>query len=526
MKKLTNCKRFTIVLGLICVLILQGCGLGSNDSTDEVTSYDFYEDSLSESFMPPDDGMWGNPDNYLTIHENRVIDTSEEPILTFSLHMNSASYRRVVRYINDGLLPPADAVRTEEMINYFTYDEILRASDSAFAFYSEIGVSPFNSDKHLAFVRVQTQDIDREELPNSNLTFLIDTSGSMAPVDRLPLLQEAFGYLIESLTADDVVSIVTYAGCSEVILDSVPGDQHEKITAAINGLEARGSTHGEGGIRTAYALARKNMAPALNNRVILATDGDFNVGVTGMDELEELILEESERGIYLTILGVGMGNSRDNTMETLAKHGNGNYAYLDTIREARRVLGTELHSHLFTIADDVRAQVNFNPYVVANYRLIGYENRLLDNEDFENDEVNAGEIGVDTDIVLMFELELIEHEIPTIVQLSNTIDTVDNIHFLDELFQVQIRYKNPGEDVSNLITHLVTADRILDNNTNDFNFAASVAGFGHLLRDSDYKGDITSTSLLNLAQDSTGRDEFGIRREFIEILREYQQISY
>jgi Ca-activated chloride channel family protein len=425
------------------------------------------------------------------------------------------------------------------MINYFPYETILPEDDTPFSIYTELGQSPFNRDSYLAFVRVKSKDIDKSQLPSSNLTFLIDTSGSMNTYDNLPLLKSAFTMLVETLTEDDIVSIVTYAGSAGVLLDSVSGNQKDKIIAAIENLSAGGSTAGGEGINMAYQLAEKNFMKAGNNRVILATDGDFNVGVSSVKALENLMTEKRESGVYLTILGFGTENLKDNKMETMAKNGSGNYHYIDTVATAKKVLVDELTANLFTIADDVKAQVEFNPELVATYRLIGYENSMLKNKDFNNDKKDAGEIGVGTDVILMFELELkgVGDKPELKYQSNQTTKTTSNSanrsgggvvnlssQYTDELFEVRIRYKNPGESDSQLILHPVKIDRVLDFNTDDFIFATSVAGFGQLLRSSEYAGKFTVNDTLNMAMDSIGKDRSGYRKEFIEIVKKYQKM--
>ena len=472
-----------------------------------------------------------NDEEYLEHPENKKNDILENSVITFSLKIDSASYRNVVRYIENGSVPPKDAVRIEEMINYFNYEEILLENkDTPFSIYTELGQSPFNPDNYLAFVRVKSKDIDKSKLPNSNLTFLIDTSGSMDSYDKLPLLKSAFSLLVETLTENDIVSIVTYAGSAGVLLDSVRGDQKDKIINAIDNLSAGGSTAGAEGINTAYALTEKNFMKNGNNRVILATDGDFNVGVSGVKDLENLISEKRESGVYLTILGFGTENLKDNKMETIAKNGNGNYHYIDSVAAAKKVLVDELSANLFTIADDVKAQIEFNPALVSKYRLIGYENSMMKNKDFENDKKDAGEIGIGTDVILLFELELVDDK-PVLKYQSNkntsnipVVNLANQNQYSDELFEVRIRYKNPGESESRLITHPVKTDRIFKSNTSDFRFASSVAGFGQLLRSSEYTGNFTVDKVLKIAMDSIGKDRNGYRKEFIELVKKYQRI--
>ena len=457
-------------------------------------------------------------EEYLAIVENAITDVRIDPLLTFSLKVDTASYRNVVRYIDSGNLPPADAVRIEEMINYFSYDIPLTPGDAApFAIYTEIGPSPFDSDNEIAFVRVKTREIDRADLPSCNLTFLIDTSGSMDSYDKLPLLKTAFSLLVETLTEDDVVSIVTYAGNASVALDSVRGDQKGRILDAINGLRAAGSTAGADGINTAYALAEKNFIKGANNRVLLATDGDFNVGISSVGALESLIRQKRESGIYLTILGFGTENLKDNRMETLAKNGNGNYSYLDSVAEAQKVLVDEMGSNLYTIADDVKAQIEFNPVLVESYRLIGYENRMLADRDFNDDTKDAGEIGVGTDVVLMF-------EITRAANIEYRYQQKERADHSDELFTVSIRYKEPGESVSKLISVPVKLESYTDFNSADFNFAVSVAVFGHLLRASEYTGSATVERVIATAMDSIGSDNGGYRKEFIDLVKQYMSL--
>ena len=488
--------------------------------TESAYKYDYQYDSEEQ-----DNSLIANTaEEYLVINENRLVDTAENSMLTFSLKVDTASYRNVVRYIESGSLPPADAVRIEEMINYFSYEQPLTPNDSPFSIYTELGPSPFAAERKLAFVRVKSKDINIEELPPSNLTFLIDVSGSMDSYDKLPLLKSAFGLLTETLGANDIVSIVTYAGRSAIALDSARGSDKKRIMDVINGLQAGGSTAGAKGIQDAYRLAEKNFIAGGNNRVILATDGDFNVGVSSVEELERLIGDKRDTGVYLSVLGVGTENIKDNKMETLAKNGNGNYSYLDSVATAKKVLVDELAANLFVIADDVKAQVEFNPALVSNYRLIGYENRSLANRDFADDTKDAGEIGIGTDVALMFEITL-KNGNGSGLKYGGAAPVEDTGSYGDEFFEVRIRYKNPGESVSKLITAPVKTDRLLTINSGDFNFASSVAAFGHLLRNSQYKGDVELAKIIEVAQGNLGADEGKLRREFVQILNEYQQIS-
>jgi len=451
-----------------------------------------------------------NLETHLPIAENIWISPKTDAAISFTLQIDTASYRNIARMINSGQLPHPDAVRIAEMVNYFNYDIATPLIEgSPFSIYTEIGPSPFNDDKHLAFVRVRAKDICREYLPASNLTFLIDTSGSMAPANRLPLVQQSLALLVPSLNENDIVSVVTYAGCARVLLDSIPGNRHNYIMDAINSLVARGHTAGGPGISTAYQLAMQNFRPEMNNRIILASDGDFNVGVSTITELYEMMAEYRQRGITMTILGFGMGNFRDDMLETIARNGNAHYHYIDNIQAAYKVFVEELISNMFVVAEDVRTQVEFNPALVESYRLIGYENRRIDNIDFDNDFLNAGEIGVGSEIVLMFELSLIE-------QVGYNADT--------PLFDVHIRYHEPGDSTSQLITMPVTGERMLAQNSTDFTFAAAVAVFGHILRNSEHIGTATYATVLEMARQSVGYDHGRHRQGFIELVERYVAI--
>ena len=485
-----------------------------------------------------------NGERYLDIRENSEQSTERASLLTFSLKVDTASYDNTARYLRSGELPPPNAVRTEEFINYFNYDAPMFFEEHPFSIYTEIGISPLNNKRHLALIRVKSKELDTRELPSSSLTLLIDTSGSMDSYDKLPLLKDSFALLVETLDEDDRVSIVTYAGSSHIALDSANGAEHNKILRAIDKLTASGSTAGANGIITAYELAEKNFIPGGNNRVILATDGDFNVGPSSLEDLEDLISRKRDSGVYLSILGFGTGNIRDDLMETLSKNGNGNYAYIHSLDSAKKVLVEELAANLFVIADDVKAQVEFNPKNVKSYRLIGYENRMLNNEDFEDDRKDASEIGVGTDVVMMFELELTgtqpstdstttlkyqhaETDPPAAlpVHLQEQSDRQDEAAFADELFEVRIRYKVPGENESKLMLHPAAKESILNRNSTDFNFAASVVGFGQLLRKSTYADTYTLEEVTQLAKNSVGKDQGGYRKAHIELLGQYKRVA-
>lgn len=479
-----------------------------------------------------DGGYISRGESYIGIDPNTGVPTDDQSLITFSLKVDTAAYTNVKRYIENGSLPPIDAVRTEELINYFSYDaQMPNSADAPLQVYTEVGPSPFDKNKHIAMIRVKSKDINKKELPASNLTFLIDTSGSMDSYDKLPLLKSAFGMLVDTLDEHDTVSIVTYAGRSGVLLDSVRGNDKDTIMRAIYNLDAGGSTAGSKGITTAYELAQMNYVPGGNNRIILASDGDFNVGISSLDGLNKLVSEKRESGIYLSILGFGTGNLRDDIMETLAKNGNGNYSYIDGSETARKVLVDEIATNLFVIADDVKAQVEFNPENVASYRLIGYENRMLNNKDFENDKKDAGEVGIGTDVVVLFEIELVD-SLPVSGlkyqqgggEKNNDIRT--GSEYANELFEVRIRYKNPGEDSSRLILSPVTYDDIPAITSTDFDFACSVAAFGEILRGSQYAKGLRVNDIMEMAQSSLGRDKGGYREAYVELLKQYNYMAY
>lgn len=475
-----------------------------------------------------------NQESYLPITENQAIATSKQSVSTFSLKVDTAAYSNIERYLQGGNFPPADAVRIEELLNYFSYDGVMDYdNNSPFGVSLEVGPSPFHPEKKLAFVRVKTPEIDLEQLPPSNLIFLVDTSGSMASYDKLPLLKEALHLLVDKLGPQDRVSIVTYAGSSSVLLDSASGKDKKTILSAINQLEAGGSTAGAEGINTAYELAEKNFLSEGNNRIILATDGDFNVGINDPNQLAELVSEKRESDIYLSILGFGTGNLREDIMETLSKNGNGNYSYIYTLDSAEKVLVEELASNLYVVATDVKAQIEFNPAYIRNYRLLGYENRLLANQDFANDAKDAGEIGAGTDVVFLYELEMTDTPASAEESLRYTPTTIPNQEettlqedssVTNEIFQLRIRYKNPGESSSNLLTWNVEKDQIEETTSSDFLFAAAVAEFGENLRNSE-QANQDITQLYDVVTENQGKDEGGYRKEFLLLLQQYQSLS-
>ncbi|MEN8190476.1 MAG: VWA domain-containing protein [Thermodesulfobacteriota bacterium] len=467
-------------------------------------------------FLPPRPP--GNMESYNALEENRFISAQNDPLSTFSIDVDSASYANVRRFINSGQLPPVGAVRVEEMINYFSYDYPV-PQKGPFSLTAELGPAPWKPAHQLVRIGLKAKDIDRKGLPPSNLVFLIDVSGSMNQPNKLPLLKKSLNLLIDQLGEKDRVAIVVYAGSDRVVLKPTPGSEKEKIRLAVDTLQSGGSTHGSQGIVTAYKLAEQTMMPNGNNRVILASDGDFNVGLSSRDELQQLIEEKRKSGVYLTVLGFGMGNYHDDTMEILADKGNGNYGYIDSLLEAKKILVREMSGTLFALANDVKIQVEFNPALVEAYRLIGYENRKLADEDFNDDKKDAGEIGVGHTVTALYEI------IPKGVEGAPTVDPLKYRKpapargYSNELLTVKLRYKPSGQPSSTMISRAITQQSIpLAKTSNDFRFAASVAGFGMLLKESDHIGEMKYAELLKLARTAKGTDANGYRAEFIRLV--------
>lgn len=479
--------------------------------------YDFSEEISSEEYS-----KW---------EEKGYSSVRKEPLSTFSADVDTASYSNLRRLIRDGYSLenlPDGAVRIEEMLNYFSYDYREPLPGEPFGVTTQISTCPWNEEAELLMIGLKTQDLDYKDAPPANLVFLLDVSGSMYAEDKLPLLQESFGMLAENLSEKDRVSIVTYAGSDEVVLDGVKGNRTEKIKRALNKLEAGGSTYGSKGIETAYALAEEHFIKGGNNRVILATDGDLNVGLTTEEELEELITEKKESGIFLSVLGFGSGNIKDNKMETLADKGNGNYAYIDCLREAKKVLVEEMSATLLTICKDVKFQVEFNPAVVSDYRLIGYENRVLNKEDFHDDTKDAGEIGTGHRVTALYEIVLKE-PLPGLSE-----EEINGLKYRDaykeelregesnarseEWLTISIRFKKPAEDESKLLQYPVSFDSYEEEPADDFRFAAAVAEFGLLASHSEYGENASVKHVKKVLREINLDDEY--KEEFLELVKE------
>ena len=463
-----------------------------------------------------------NRENYAHFDDNGIRLTTESPVSTFSIDVDTGSYSNVRRLLNNGQFPQQDAVRVEELVNYFSYDYPIPASrETPFALTTEIAPAPWNADTHLLHIGIKGYDVPRQSLPASNLVFLVDVSGSMNSADKLGLLKTALKLLSKQMRSEDRVAIVVYAGASGVILESVAGNETAKINQALDNLSAGGSTNGAAGIRAAYQLAEQSFIKDGINRVILATDGDFNVGTVSFEALVDLVEQKRRSGISLTTLGFGTGNYNDHLMEQLADAGNGNHAYIDTLNEAQKVLVDEMSSTLHTIAGDVKIQVEFNPAVVAEYRLIGYENRALNREDFNNDKVDAGEIGAGHSVTALYEISLVNGSSRHLDPLRYAPEQKINTKHQDEIALLRLRYKQPSSGTSKLIERRLLVSDInstLQQSSDHFRFAASVAGFGQLLRGGRYTTDYDYDDVLELARNARGQDAFGYRGEFLSLV--------
>lgn len=456
-----------------------------------------------------------NTEAYAPIQENMYQSVLQNPLSTFSIDVDTASYSNIRRFLMDGQLPPRDAVRIEEMVNYFPYNYKEPKGKEPFAISSQIADCPWNEKHSLAMVTLKAKGFNTDKKPANNLVFLMDVSGSMNEPDKLPLLKSSFKLLVNQLDEEDKVSIVVYAGAAGVVLDATHGHRKDEILDAIEELDAGGSTAGGEGINLAYKIAKENFVDDGNNRIILATDGDFNVGPSSEKELTKLIEENRKSGIFLSVLGFGTGNLDDQTAELLADKGNGNYAYIDTILEAKKVLVDQIGSTLYTVAKDVKYQLEFNPGKVKGYRLLGYENRLLNDEDFEDDTKDAGEVGAGHVVTAFYELIPADsdEEIPG----SDLKYQTTRVKPSDEWMTIKVRYKEPDGHVSKLIEIPVEDPKFFEP-SKEFYFASSVVEFGLLLRDSEYKGDASYNEVIKRAKATKGDDAEGYRTEFIKMV--------
>ena len=516
-----------LLAALLTAGTLAGCGAAkSTDMSSTESGMSVTEDAAAAEETGAgsyDDYEMSNAEEYNAVDESGFVSAAVSPLSTFSADVDTASYSNLRRMIEDGYCLediPDGAVRIEELLNYFQYDYVRPEKDEPFGVTTQIADCPWNPNSKIAMIGLKTMDIDFSEAPASNLVFLLDVSGSMYSDDKLPLLQKSFSMLTENLTEKDTVSIVVYAGEDRVILEGVNGTKRAQIIEAINSLEASGSTAGSDGIITAYQIAENYFIEGGNTRVILATDGDLNVGLTTEAELEELISREKESGVYLSVLGFGTGNIKDNKMETLADKGNGIYAYIDSLTEAKKVLVEEMGATLVTVAEDVKFQVEFNPAVVAGYRLIGYENRRLAEQDFTDDTKDAGEIGAGHTVTVLY--EIVTTDTPTTyagtpLKYGGAQELPD-----EEWFTVSIRYKEPGADQSLLQSYPVDAADYTKEPGNDIQFAMAVAEFGLVVTDSDYKGDADMRTVIDrLKTIDTKSDEY--KDEFCYLVRRLEQ---
>lgn len=469
-----------------------------------------------------------NRENYANIDDNPIKQVAVNPVSTFSVDVDSGAYANVRRFLNRGQLPHPNAVRAEELINYFDYDYApSRSLDTPFALHTEIAPTPWNKHTHLLHIGIKGYQPKRNELPPANLVFLLDVSGSMDSPDKLGLLKSSLKMLTKQMRKKDKVAIVVYAGASGEVLKPTAGHQTAKITRAFNQLRAGGSTNGGAGIQLAYDLAQQSFVKDGVNRVILATDGDFNVGTTDFDALKKMVADKRKTGIALTTLGFGTGNYNDHLMEQLADAGDGNYAYIDTLNEARKVLVDELNATLLTIAKDVKIQIEFNPSLVAEYRLIGYENRQLKREDFNNDKVDAGDIGAGHTVTALYEISLTNSQGKRFDPLRYGKKTQPKNNN-NELAFLRLRYKRPNETSSRLIEKPLMQSDIksnISNTSNSYQFSASVAVFAQLLRDGKYIENFSYADVINLAKKSKGSDENGFRSEFINLVKLADSLS-
>ncbi len=520
-------KNMMIRVGLIAVSAVlsfaaaTGCSKKSAAKYPSRPSAKYSMDQLSQ--------LDHNTEEYDRIVENAFREAKQHPLSTFSIDVDTASYSNIRRFVNDShQLPPADAVRIEEMINYFAYDYPTPQGTAPFSVTTEIAACPWNQKNLLVHIGVQGKRLDDEEIKPCNLVFLLDTSGSMSDSNKLPLLKRSLRLLLQELGPEDRVAVVAYAGSAGLVLPSTPATEMRKILKAIDSLRSGGSTAGGEGIQLAYEVAKKALIKDGNNRVILATDGDFNVGVSSTGELVRLIESKRDEGIFLTICGFGMGNYKDGRMEQISNAGNGNYFYIDSILEARKVFVGELRSNLFVIAKDVKIQVEFNPVKIKSYRLIGYENRVMANEDFNDDRKDAGELGAGHTVTALYELVPVGSQSPVRKhdELKYQETTIKpGATQTDEVMTIKLRYKLPKLDESKLLVYTIEGKHITKTTSDNFRFSAAVAGLGMLLRKSQYASGYAWAEVVELADGSKGSDPHKYRAEFIELAKSCSLLS-
>ena len=507
-------KTVLFILSLLSVFVLVSC-----------SSYDYggnYQPNYEGGLLEDTSG-----ETYEEIIENEFIATSEMPVSTFSADVDTASYSNVRRMLNDGFLPYADSVRIEEMINYFDHDLDRPTEGEDIHVTKELSVAPWNEEHQLLMLGLKTEDIVYDESKPMNLVFLIDVSGSMGSDDKLPLLKQAMRLLVEQLKPDDVISIVVYAGAAGVVLDGGDQSNVDEIYDAINHLKSGGSTAGGEGIELAYEIAQDHFITGGNNRILLASDGDFNVGISSVDALEDLISEKRDTGVFFSVLGFGTGNLRDDVMETLADNGNGAYYYIDSEQEAEKVLVHDLSANMITVAKDVKLQVEFNPKSIKGYRLLGYENRVLNYQDFEDDDKDAGDMGAGHEVIAFYEIIPAgsDEEINLTEQIFDEETRYDGENYLDEYANLSIRYKDPDSSESVLQEVQVMTEEFTTSPSETFRFASAVVEFGLLLRGSAYKYNASYDRILSRASFALGDDTYGYRTEFMNLVRIAKNLS-
>lgn len=507
-------------------------GYGYSDGSSQYSSSDYYREkkpirAASEGYNTPAPIA---DESYANIPENGFATVSTSPLSTFSVDVDAASYSNVRRFISGGQLPPVDAVRIEEMVNYFKYDLAGPTGNNPVAIHTELSSAPWNPNHRLLRIGLKAKTIEPKNLPPSNLVFLIDVSGSMNEPNKLPLVKSSLKMLVEQLRAADKVAIVVYAGNAGLVLPSIAGSEKTTINDAIDNLSAGGSTAGGAGLQLAYKIARENFMPKGNNRIVMATDGDFNVGPSSDGDMEQLITKERDSKVAISIMGFGMGNYKDSKMETLADKGNGNYAYIDNITEAQKAFVAEFGGTLFTVAKDVKVQIEFNPAKVQAYRLLGYEDRMLAKEDFNNDKKDAGDMGSGHAVTALYEV------VPTGIKddYSAAVDPlkyqkaapVPASNSSDEMMTIKFRYKEPESSESKMSLVAIKDDpKDIKATSADFRFAAAVAEFGMLLRESQFKQGATYEQVISLAKDAKGEDEDGYRSEFVRLARSAKSLA-
>lgn len=503
-------------------------------STGKAMANQYYYKDMEKALLPdmiiddtkPDQltDVVSNTEDYAKFTENKFISAQENSVSTFSIDVDNASYTNVRRMIAYNQMPPRDAVRIEEMINYFKYDYAAPTGEDPFDVNTEMIACPWNTNSKLLLIGMQGKQLDYNQINPSNLVFLVDVSGSMSQPNKLPLVKQSLKLLVANLRTTDKICLVAYAGAAGLVLPSTAVSNKEEIYNAIDNLSSGGSTAGGAGIKLAYKIAEENLIIGGNNRVVMCTDGDFNVGTSSDEEMKNLIVSERDKKIYITMLGFGMGNYKDSKMETIADNGNGNYFYIDNINEATKVFQTDMKATLFTIAKDVKLQLYFNPEKIASYRLVGYENRLLAKEDFDNDKKDAGELGAGHTVTALYEIVL-KNDIPRALPLnanSNEELATEGINFLaNDYLVLKMRYKKPDQDISKLLINHINPINTVENSgpTKNISFAASVALFGMLLRGSSYTNQASYSDVVALAESAKGTDKEGYRQEFIAMVK-------